>query len=79
MKAHQKEAKTGSPDENARKWQLAQVEKILRLFKDAHGSGAKTVEELGEWAKSPEGKAALAYNLDKGGKIIPDLPRREKP
>jgi hypothetical protein len=38
---------------------LAQVRKLLDAFEGAHGRPARTVQELNEWAASPEGKSAL--------------------
>jgi hypothetical protein len=58
---------------DAEKQRLKQAEKLLALFKEAHGRPARTLYELREWADSAEGKAALAYDLGPDGKIIPDL------
>ena len=57
---------------SAEKYRLLQAEKALALFKGANGRPAKTLEELELWVSSPEGKAALAYDLTPDGKIIPD-------
>ena len=44
----------------------------MKRFAEANGHPARTVEELTAWVKSPEGKAALAYDRTPDGKIIPD-------
>ena len=49
-----------SQKSDAEKFRLAQVEKLLRLFENAHGRPAKTAEELDAWLASPAGKAATA-------------------
>jgi len=56
---------------DAERYRLAQAQKLLELFEDAHGRPATTVTELLEWVASPEGRAAIAYDLDEDGKIIP--------
>jgi hypothetical protein len=58
-------------EEAAREYRRAQTQKLLDLFRGAHGRPAKTVEELEAWLGSPEGKAALAYDQTPDGKIIP--------
>jgi hypothetical protein len=59
--------------EAAKAYQLAQAAKLLKLFEDANGHPAKTIEELTDWVSSPEGKAAMTYDHTPDGKIIPDL------
>ena len=56
---------------DAKAYRLQQAEKLLELFKEANGREATSSDELGKWAASPEGQAAMAYDLDKRGKIIP--------
>lgn len=58
--------------DDAHKYRLAQAETLLKRFAEANGHPARTVEELTAWVKSPEGKAALAYDRTPDGKIIPD-------
>ena len=36
-----------------------QAQKLLFLFEEAHGHGAKTAEELAAWIVTPEGRAAM--------------------
>ena len=55
----------------AESYRDAQAQKLLDLFKEAHGREATSVEELSAWATSPAGKAVLARHHDKDGKIIP--------
>jgi hypothetical protein len=50
---------------------LAQVRKLLDAFEGAHGRPARTGQELNEWAASPEGKSAMAYDRTPDGNIIP--------
>jgi hypothetical protein len=52
-------------------YRLAQAQKLLDVFEEAHGRPAQTYEELEDWAGSPEGKAALAYHRTPNGTIIP--------
>jgi hypothetical protein len=58
-------------EERAERYRLAQAQKLLDVFEGANGRPASTVEELAQWAASPEGRAALAYDRTKDGKIIP--------
>jgi hypothetical protein len=58
-------------EEEAAREYWRETQKLLDLFKSAHGRPAKTVEELEACVSSPEGKAALAYNQTPDGKIIP--------
>jgi hypothetical protein len=58
-------------DDAADAHRLAQVRKLLDVFESEHGRPARTVQELNEWAASPEGKAALAYDRTPDGNIIP--------
>jgi hypothetical protein len=46
-------------DDAADAHRLAQVRKLLDAFEGAHGRPARTVQELNEWAASPEGTARL--------------------
>jgi hypothetical protein len=57
---------------DADKWRLKQAEKILDLFKDAHGRPARTIQELEDWACSPDGRRYRKDFQDRDGKIIPD-------
>jgi hypothetical protein len=50
---------------------LAQLQKVLDVFEDAHGRQAHTLEETKRWMVSPAGRAAVAYDLSPDGKIIP--------
>jgi hypothetical protein len=49
-----------------------QAEKIIDLFRDAHGRGPRTIEELEAWASSADGKRHRKEFHDRDGKIIPD-------
>ena len=57
--------------EAAEAYRLAQAQKMLDLFEDAHGRPARTIEELSEWTVSAEGERATAYDRSQDGKIIP--------
>ena len=47
-------------EHNAHAYRLAQTQEFLDLFQAAHrGRPARTVEELEEWAGSPEGKQVV--------------------
>ena len=59
-------------DANGEAYRLQRMEKLLELFKEANGREPTSVEDLERWMASPEGRAAIAYDLDKPGKIIPD-------
>jgi hypothetical protein len=61
----------GTIREDAEKYRLLQVQKIMDLFEQNNGRPAATVEELEQWIGSPEGRAATAYDRDPRGKIIP--------
>ena len=58
-------------EEAARKYRLAQAQKLIDLFTGANGRRPRNTEELGMWIDSAEGKAALAYDQTPDGKIIP--------
>jgi hypothetical protein len=58
--------------EDAHRQRLSVAENMLRLFEEAHGRPASTVEEAVNWLSSPEGKAALAYYLQPDGTIAPE-------
>jgi hypothetical protein len=60
-----------SDREAGERHRLRQAQKLLDLFEDAHGKTATSQEELESWLASPDGRAALAYDLDAEGKIIP--------
>ena len=60
-----------SEEEAARKYRLAQAQKLIDLFTGANGRRPRNTEELGMWINSAEGKAALAYDQTPDGKIIP--------
>jgi hypothetical protein len=60
-----------SDKDDAHKYRLAQMQKIIDLFTEACGHPPRSVEELESWVASPEGKAALAYDHTPDGKIIP--------
>jgi len=62
-------------DDAADAHRLAQVRKLLDAFEGAHGRPARTVQELNEWAASPEGMSALAYDRTPDGNIIPEQTR----
>jgi hypothetical protein len=47
---------------------IKQVQKILKLFKDAHGREAADDDELTAWLETPQGKAALAPHRDENDK-----------
>jgi hypothetical protein len=61
-----------SAEEIGNLYRLRQAKKLLDLFEGAHGHPPATMKEFQEWCVSPEGKAALAYDLTADGKIIPD-------
>jgi hypothetical protein len=52
-------------------YRLAQAQKMLDLFEEAHGRAATSTEEISKWVASDKGKAALAYDSTPDGKIIP--------
>jgi hypothetical protein len=55
-------------EHGARANRLAQMQKLLDLFKAAHrGRPARTVEELEEWAGSPEGEQVTQKGFNKNG------------
>jgi hypothetical protein len=60
-----------SDKDDAHRYRLAVAQKMLDVFEDAHGRPARTLEELSDWAASPEGRAALAYDRKPDGTIIP--------
>jgi hypothetical protein len=64
--------RTFSDAEAGKKYRFAQIQKMLDIFEQAHGRPAETIEEFEKWSGSPEGHAALAYDHDASGKIIPD-------
>ncbi len=64
---------------HAHRYRLAQAQRLLDLFKDAHGRPAATVDELEQWVGSPEGRAATAYHRGKDGKIVPYVPTGRQP
>jgi hypothetical protein len=55
----------------AERYRLAQAQKLIDLFEDAHAKPLNSMGELEQWVASPEGRAALALHCDKDGKIIP--------
>jgi len=53
-------------EHNAHAYRLAQTQELLDLFQAAHrGRPARTVEELEEWAGSPEGKQVASKGFNK--------------
>jgi len=62
----------GTIKEDADKYRVRQAQKLIDLFTGARGRPPATVEELGEWCKSPEGRRATPYHRTPDGKIIPD-------
>jgi hypothetical protein len=52
----------------------AQVRKLLELFEGASGKRPDHPKELAQWAASPRGRAATAYDRTPDGKIIPEWP-----
>jgi hypothetical protein len=56
---------------DAELYREAQAQLLIDLFRDANGRPAHTADELVQWYVSPEGRAAVAYDLTKDGKIIP--------
>lgn len=68
----EKEGRSIIDQSDAKAYRVAQAQKLLDLFEGAKGRPAKTVEELTEWAGSPEGRKAQAYVTPTSkGKIIP--------
>jgi hypothetical protein len=64
---HTEEA--SEPDAN--KYRLMQAKRLLKIFEEAHGYPAQSVEALSAWITSPEGRKALAPRGGSDGKIIP--------
>jgi hypothetical protein len=58
--------------EAARPYRLKQAEKLLSLFEDMNKRPARTMEELTQWAISPEGARYLAQFQDADRHIVPD-------
>jgi hypothetical protein len=56
---------------SANKYRLKVAEKMLDLFKEAHGRPCQDPKELEDWAVTAEGKAAFARHRGPDGKIIP--------
>jgi hypothetical protein len=56
----------------AHQWRLKQAAKLLSLFEDMNKRPAETVEELGQWATSPEGRRYIEQFHDENGHVIPD-------
>ena len=48
--------------EYGEKYRIAQAQKLLDLFSDAHGRPAETLDELEDWARSAKFKADTAYD-----------------
>jgi hypothetical protein len=55
----------------ARLGKIRLAQKLLDLFEGANRRPASTREELEQWVASPEGRAAVADDRGKDGKIIP--------
>jgi hypothetical protein len=58
--------------DDAENYRLRQAENMLKLFEDAHGRPARSVEEFTKWGTSAEGKAALEYYRGPNGKVLPE-------
>jgi hypothetical protein len=54
---------------DAYRYQLAQAQKMLDLFENAHGRPANTMEEFEQWLISSEGRAAIADHCNDDGTI----------
>jgi hypothetical protein len=53
-------------EDDAHAYRLVQTQELLDLFQAAHrGRPARTVEELEEWAGSPEGKQVASKGFNK--------------
>jgi hypothetical protein len=55
--------------EAGEKWRLAQAKRLIDLFEQDMGH-SPTMKELEGWHESRRGRAILAANEDKNGKII---------
>jgi hypothetical protein len=53
---------------DAKKYRLAQIQKIFDLYTATTGKSPTSPEEIDNWLKSPEGQKALAYDRVQTGK-----------